>query len=627
MATSRRNETWSVVPFHSHVERGAGLIVGEAGMIDQPVLAFAPPPWQCQPHWLCGLGISASWSTVATVQALFIGIIVLVWVTLYDYARAKNTNLVTPTEEKTLREFQLLYLPPFLLATFADWIQGPYQYKIYTQYGFDEQQIGRLYICGFGSSLLLGTAIAASADTYGRKANCLCYCVVYSLSCLTKNSSDYHILMVGRVLGGIATSILFATFEAWCVTAYRADLACSVIGARGLDTVFVNAVLLNGLVAILSSLFGEVVVQMNGNNLVAVFNCVPVLLLGCALLMSFSWGENYGQQQQQQQQQQEEGEGGVRAEQDASEGKTEGEEPLLAGSPSTPAEDSADDGAGVGLWLLNSGDSDTAPSAVAQGGAAPPVPVAENTADGSSCATGGGGGSSGGSSQRGLDFLGSSSSKQVVACGSGTAAGTGLIAFFSAAKHIWRERRLLFLGMMGAFVEATLYIFIFLWTPCLEHAAAASTVAAVEETAQHQQQAEAHRPHVHHGGADDHVLLAGSNAVPAAAMAVEPLRHGLIFGAFMTWNMCGAQLAKVLLSKRRGRSSSSWQLRLGPDALMFGLIICCGVTLSAPILAPERFGVRHHWHFDRRQRHHPQHHYQYHTALCCCNCCPRNCGA
>ena len=69
------------------------------------------------------------------------------------------------SEAAALQKFQWTYLPPFLLATFADWIQGPYQYKVYTAYGFDEHDIGRLYICGFGSSLLFGTYVAGVADT------------------------------------------------------------------------------------------------------------------------------------------------------------------------------------------------------------------------------------------------------------------------------------------------------------------------------------------------------------------------------------------------------------------------------------------------------------------------------
>jgi hypothetical protein len=43
------------------------------------------------------------------------------------------------------------------------------------------------------------------------------YCVVYILSCFTKHSSQYRVLMLGRVLGGIATSLLFSSFESWLV--------------------------------------------------------------------------------------------------------------------------------------------------------------------------------------------------------------------------------------------------------------------------------------------------------------------------------------------------------------------------------------------------------------------------
>ena len=43
------------------------------------------------------------------------------------------------------------------------------------------------------------------------------YVILYSLSCATKHSPDYWILMFGRLLGGIATSLLFSAFESWIV--------------------------------------------------------------------------------------------------------------------------------------------------------------------------------------------------------------------------------------------------------------------------------------------------------------------------------------------------------------------------------------------------------------------------
>jgi hypothetical protein len=39
----------------------------------------------------------------------------------------------------------------------------------------------------------------------------------YSLSCLTKLFNDFNILLAGRILAGISTSLLFSAFEAWMV--------------------------------------------------------------------------------------------------------------------------------------------------------------------------------------------------------------------------------------------------------------------------------------------------------------------------------------------------------------------------------------------------------------------------
>ena len=52
----------------------------------------------------------------------------------------------------------------------------------------------------------------------GRKRFSILFCIVYAASCLTKLSPSLSILMFGRLLGGIATSLLFSVFEAWMVS-------------------------------------------------------------------------------------------------------------------------------------------------------------------------------------------------------------------------------------------------------------------------------------------------------------------------------------------------------------------------------------------------------------------------
>ena len=94
-------------------------------------------------------------------------------------------------------------------------------YALYQHYKFSIAQIGQLFIVGFGSSMVFGTFVGGLADRYGRKINCLIFAVLYAVSCLTKHSPSFEVLMVGRLLGGIATSILMSAFETWMIHEHR----------------------------------------------------------------------------------------------------------------------------------------------------------------------------------------------------------------------------------------------------------------------------------------------------------------------------------------------------------------------------------------------------------------------
>lgn len=50
------------------------------------------------------------------------------------------------------------------METAGDWLQGPYVYYPYSQYGFRKGEIGQLFIAGFGSSMLFGTIVGSLAD-------------------------------------------------------------------------------------------------------------------------------------------------------------------------------------------------------------------------------------------------------------------------------------------------------------------------------------------------------------------------------------------------------------------------------------------------------------------------------
>jgi MFS family permease len=51
----------------------------------------------------------------------------------------------------------------------------------------------------------------------GRKKMAIAFGVLYSLSCMTKLSESFAVLMIGRLLSGISTSLLFSVFETWMI--------------------------------------------------------------------------------------------------------------------------------------------------------------------------------------------------------------------------------------------------------------------------------------------------------------------------------------------------------------------------------------------------------------------------
>lgn len=116
------------------------------------------------------------------------------------------------------RRFQFNYLLAWCFCVGADWLQGPYVYALYDGYGYSSKEIAQLFVAGFGSSMVFGCFVGSFADQFGRKKTCIAYCLFYIFSCLTKHFNSYWILMLGRITGGIATSMLFSGFECWMVS-------------------------------------------------------------------------------------------------------------------------------------------------------------------------------------------------------------------------------------------------------------------------------------------------------------------------------------------------------------------------------------------------------------------------
>jgi len=207
-------------------------------------------------------------------------------------------NLATKSEEKkvsvsnvTFKSFQKSFFFVYFLALLGDWLQGPYVYKLYAYYGFQEAEIAVLYLAGFASSVVFGTCTGPLADIFGRKKVAVSFAVIYTFCCLTKLSSNFTTLFVGRIFGGIATSMLFSTFESWYVYEHseRHGFPAEWIGLTFSITTFWN-----GLIAIFAGIISNVGAETLGFGPVAPFVVALVPLVLCGVIILSGWNENYG---------------------------------------------------------------------------------------------------------------------------------------------------------------------------------------------------------------------------------------------------------------------------------------------------------------------------------------------
>lgn len=203
--------------------------------------------------------------------------------------KSKNASTTPIQADSSFVNFQRKYLFVYFIMIAADWLQGAHIYALYSTYNFTMQQIGVLFCIGFISSMISGTVIGSIADIYGRKRCCIYYGILYSLSCITKHSSSFGILVVGRILGGISTSILFSCFESWLVSHYTQQFSANR-SDDSLAQIFSLATTGNGIIAILSGVLSSLLADNFGP--VAPFDASLVCLIFGTIFLSFLWEEN-----------------------------------------------------------------------------------------------------------------------------------------------------------------------------------------------------------------------------------------------------------------------------------------------------------------------------------------------
>lgn len=227
--------------------------------------------------------------------------------------------------EAEFAAFQRRWAVVYTTIMLADWLQGTHMYALYSSYDLSKDDIGNLFLAGFGSGALFSTVIGPFVDRFGRKAGCVFYCVLevrrrrrrahrHALSaaragrprapapraraqlvinCL-EHAHTFRLLLLGRVLGGISTSLLFSAFESWLVSEHRRR----GFPEQWLERTFSANGALNGVTAIAAGLLAQLLTANLRMGSIGPFRGA-IGLTALALLQILSWDENYGDRQAQ----------------------------------------------------------------------------------------------------------------------------------------------------------------------------------------------------------------------------------------------------------------------------------------------------------------------------------------
>ena len=165
------------------------------------------------------------------------------------------------TTSNAVKALTRRYTLVYALGTFGDWIQGAYLYAAYRRHGLAKREIGYIYILGYAVSATIGTSAASLGDVYGHKGLVVTYGLTYALSCVLLRSSALKALVMSRVFGGVAYSLLFSSFESWVITEAD-DLK---IDRSKLVKLFSVATFFNAASAVAAGLVGNAVVELTGS--------------------------------------------------------------------------------------------------------------------------------------------------------------------------------------------------------------------------------------------------------------------------------------------------------------------------------------------------------------------------
>ncbi|KAH8163269.1 hypothetical protein CIB48_g4977 [Xylaria polymorpha] len=191
------------------------------------------------------------------------------------------------------REFQRTFLRVYLLVIGSEWLQNPFMYSLFrNEKTLDEATVSTLYISTYVSAAVSAFFTGYLTDRFGRRRACLVFCGIHSMAAVSVCFDALPVLIVGRVLGGVALSLLWTAFESWMIAEYN-DRGFARGAELSLDSMFGAMTTFKCITAIVAGVLGHCVVLALGSK-IHPFILGVALDLCAAILMIHTWKENRG---------------------------------------------------------------------------------------------------------------------------------------------------------------------------------------------------------------------------------------------------------------------------------------------------------------------------------------------
>jgi MFS family permease len=117
----------------------------------------------------------------------------------------------------------------------------------------------------------------------------MAFCVSYIATCFCTFVNWLPVNLLGRVFGGISTSILFSCFDSWLVSAAQT----AGVSSPDLSGIFGSATMLNGIIAAVVGVFSNGLVART-HTFTSPFVGSALCLVIAWILIGAMWSENYG---------------------------------------------------------------------------------------------------------------------------------------------------------------------------------------------------------------------------------------------------------------------------------------------------------------------------------------------